>query len=327
MKSTKFCIWPVLLGLTFIAFAHTSIRAQDQNYPDRPIRLIVPFPPGGASANIAQLLSQKLSISLGSPVVLDFKVGAGGMIAGELAAKAQPNGYTILFATGALNINDVFRKTKRYDFGKDLVPIIEVAQAPFVMLVNPKSSAKSASDFAALAKKAPGNLNFGSGGAGAVTHLAGELFKAATSTDIAHVPFNGEAPALAALMGGQVDVAFTTLAAASGQIAGKTLRPLGVLSSQRSALAPEVPTMTEQGIDVVASTWYALMAPAGTPVSILERLQLEAAKTLADEEIRTRITGMGAVPSGGSTAKLKELIGVERIRWKKLAETSGITMD
>ena len=171
-----------------------------------------------------------------------------------LGEAIAPNGYTLLFATGALNINDVLRKARRYDFSKELDPVIEVAQAPFVMLVNPKLPVRNVREFTAYARANPGKLNFGSGGSGAVTHLAGEMFKIAAGLDMVHVPFSGEAPAIAALMGEQVQIAFMTLAAAGGQIAARTLKPLAVLSPQRSALAPEVPTMAEEGYDVVATT-------------------------------------------------------------------------
>ena len=304
-----------------------AVAAQAQTYPDRPVRLVVPFPPGGASGNIAQLLAQRLSLAYGGSFVLDYRVGAGGAIAGEHVARSAPNGYTLLFATGALNINDVLRKARRYDFSKELDPVIEVAQAPFVMLVNPKLPVRNVREFTAYARANPGKLNFGSGGSGAVTHLAGEMFKIAAGIDMVHVPFSGEAPAIAALMGEQVQIAFMTLAAAGGQIAARTLKPLAVLSPQRSALAPEVPTMAEEGYDVVATTWYALMAPAGTPLPLIERLNAEAAKALADPEIRAKITGMGAVPAGGSIAQFRDLIAAERVRWRKLSDATGITLD
>lgn len=314
--------------LALLGFAVGAVPpAVAQVYPDRPVRLVVPFPPGGASANIAQILAQRLSVAYGASFVLDHRVGAGGAIAGEHVAKSVPNGYTLLFATGALNINDVLRKARRYDFVKELDPIIEVAQAPFVMLVNPKLPVANAREFATLARARPGKLNFGSGGLGAVTHLAGEMFKVAAGIDMVHVPFNGEAPAITALLGEQVEVAFVTLAAASGHIAARTLKPLAVLSPQRSALAPEVPTMAEQGFDVIATTWYSLMAPAGTPTSIVERLNVEAAKVVSDPEIRARITGMGAVPVGGTTAQFREMIAAERVRWRKLSDATGISLD
>ena len=313
--------WSLAIGVI------SSGIAQAQAYPDRPVRIVVPFPAGGASGNIGQLLAQRLSAAYGASFVLDYRVGSGGAIAGEHVAKSPPNGYTLLFATGALNINDVLRKTKRYEFAKELDPIIEVAQAPFVMLVNPKLPVNNVREFTAYARANPGKLNYGSGGLGAVTHLAGEMYKVAAGIDMVHVPFNGEAPAIVALMGEQVQVAFMTLAASSGQIAARTLKPLAVLSPQRSALAPDVPTMAEEGLDVIATTWYALMAPAGTPAPIIERLNAEAAKALADPDLRSRITGMGAVPSGGSIVRLKDLISSDRVRWRKLSNTTGITLD
>jgi len=303
--------------------------AWGQAYPAKPIRLVVPFPAGGTTDILARAVGQKLTEAWGQPVVVDNRPGAGGNIGAELVAKAAPDGYTLLMGTvGTHAINASLYAKMPYDHIKDFAPVILVAGVPNVLVVNPAVPVNSVQELIAYAKANPGRLNFASSGSGTSIHLSGELFKVMAGVQMTHIPYKGSAPALQDLIGGQVQLMFDNLPSALPQIKGGKLRALAVTSAARAAALPDVPTVAEAGLPgFEASSWFGVLAPAGTPVAIIARLNAEIAKWLASPEAREKLASQGANAAGGSPEDFAKHIAAETAKWQKVVKESGAKVD
>ncbi len=296
-------------------------------WPEKPIRLIVAFPPGGGTDIVARLLAPALSQRLGQPVSIDNKGGAGGNIGTDAAAKAPADGYTLLMGNIAPNaINVSTFKHLPFDPEKDFSPISLVAVTPNILVVNPSVLANSMAELVALAKAKPGTLNFPSAGRGTSSHLAGELFNAMAKVDMVHVPYKGGGPAFTDLLGGQVQLFFATMPAAMPFVKAGKLRPLAVTSEQRSATLPDLPTIAESGLPgYSAITWYGLLAPKGTPREIVMRLNREINELLRLPAVREQMLAQGFEPSGNSPGEFAAFISSEIVKWGRVVKASGIT--
>ncbi|MEO8675947.1 MAG: tripartite tricarboxylate transporter substrate binding protein [Casimicrobiaceae bacterium] len=309
--------------------ALAAIVASAQTYPAKPIRLVVPFPPGGATDILARDVAQKLTEAWGQQVIVDNRPGAGGNIGSELVAKAAPDGYTLEMGTvGTHAINASLYAKMPYDHVKDFAPVILVAGVPNVLVVNPALPANSVAELIAYAKANPGKLNFASSGNGTSIHLSGELFKFMAGVQMTHVPYKGSAPALQDLLGGQVQLMFDNLPPSLPQIKAGKLRALAVTSLTRAPALPDVPTMAEAGLPgFEASSWFGVLAPAGTPPAIVTKLNAEIAKWLATPEAKERLSKQGANAAGGTPEDFAKHIAAETAKWAKVVKDSGAKID
>ena len=312
-----------------------SSRAQAA-WPAKPVRIVVPFAAGGTTDILARAVAQELTRSLGQSFVVDNKPGAGGNIGADLVAKAAPDGYTLLMGTvGTHAINKSLYAKMPYDPQKDFQPITLVAGVPNVMVVNAEKAAArkiaTVQDFMKYAKANPGKLNMASSGNGTSIHLAGELFKSMTGIYLTHFPFQGSNPALFSLMSGDMDVMFDNLPSAMVHIKSGKLKALAVTSATRSAALPDVPTVEEAGGPSLkgfeASSWFGLLAPAGTPMDIVNRIQQETAKALATPAMKERLLAQGAIPSGNTPAQFAQMIEREMKKWAPVVKASGAKVD
>ena len=306
-----------------------SALGQAPAYPAKPIRLVVPFPPGGATDILARDVAQKLTEAWGQSVVVDNRPGAGGNIGAELVAKAAPDGYTLLMGTvGTHAINASLYAKMPYDHIKDFAPVILVAGVPNVLVVNPALPVNSVAELIAYAKANPGKLNFASSGNGTSIHLSGELFKVMAGVQMTHVPYKGSAPAVQDLISGQVQLMFDNLPPSLPQIKAGKLRALAVTSTTRAPALPDVPTMAEAGLPgFEASSWFGVLAPAGTPPAIVAKLNAEIAKWLATPEAKERLSKQGANAAGGSPEDFVKHIAAETTKWAKVVKDSGAKID
>ena len=302
--------------------------ASPQEYPVKPVRVIVGFPAGGGSDLIARLVAQKLSGALGQPAVVENRPGASANIAAELVAKSAPDGYTLLFGNSSLSISPaVFRKLN-YDPVKDLVPISMASSYPFALTVHPSLPVRSVKELVALAKSKPDALAYASAGAGTMSHLAMELLRLRTGIKVQHVPYKGAAPASVSLISGETQLAFLVMPVAAAQIKAGKLRGLGVAAPARSAAAPEMPTMQEAGVDGhVALQWNGFFAPARTPQAILERLHREVAKAVQLPDVKQRFEAEGATPVGSTPSEFASFFRAEAEKWADVAKRSGTKLD
>ena len=320
------------LGACGALLAAPSVRAQGA-WPTKPVRLVVPFAPGGTTDMLARALAPPLGDALGQQFVVDNKPGAGGNIGAAEVAHAAPDGYTLLMGTvGTHGINQSLYSKMPYDPIKDFAPITMVAGVPNVLVMNPaKAEAakiNSVRDLIRYAKANPGKLNMASSGNGTSIHLAGELFKTMTGTYMVHFPYRGSGPALLDLIGGTMDLMFDNLPSAMPQIKAGKLKALAVTSAQRSAALPDLPTIAEAGVPGFdASSWFGLLAPAGTPADIVNRIQQEAAKAMKTPDLSARLLQVGAIPSGMSPEKFAAFIKAETAKWAKVVKASGAKVD
>lgn len=296
-----------------------------QTYPDRPVRMIVPFAPGGGTDVVGRLTGQKLSDVWGVPVVFDNRPGAGSTVGTAMVAKGTPDGYTIGFASMSLSINATLYRSLPYDPVKDLAPIILVARAPNVLVVHPSIPAKTVKELIAFAKSRPGKLNFSSSGTGGVSHLSAEVFRAAAGIDIVHVPYRGAGPAMTALIGGETQIMMATTPVALPQMKANRLRAIAISSRQRSPLAPDLPTIAENGFPgFETDTWYGLLAPSGTPAAIIRRINADTARILDMPEMKTALGQQGAQPAGGSPDEFKRFVQAEIEKWGKAIHAAKV---
>lgn len=297
-----------------------------QEYPSRPIRMIVAYPPGGGTDIVGRLIAHKLSENLGQNVVVDNRGGATGNIGTELAARATPDGHTLLMgnvAPNAINVS-LFNKLP-YDPVKDFAPVSLVAVTPNILVVPPSLPVKTVKDLIALAKSKPGTLNFPSAGVGSSSHLAGEMLKTMAGIDMVHVPYKGGGPALVALLSGQVQLMFATLPAAMPHVKSGKLRPVAVTSGKRSLTLSDLPTIAESGIaGYEAATWYGLLAPARTPKPVVTRLHGEVVKILAVPGAREQLADQGFEPVGNTPQEFGAYIRAEIVKWGKVIRDAGI---
>jgi tripartite-type tricarboxylate transporter receptor subunit TctC len=311
--------------LACAAFAALATPAAVAAYPDRTIKLIVPFAAGGGTDLFARVTAAKLSELLGQQVVVENRSGAGGSVGAEAAAKAAPDGYTLLLGhTGTLAINPALQAKIPYNPVRDFIPVSLVAETPLVLVVNPAVPANTVQELIALAKAEPGKLNFGSAGNGTGEHLSAELFRNMAGVDIVHVPYNGSAPSNAALLGGQVQLAIGVLPPLVPSIKAGKLRALGVTGSTRSPVLPDVPTIAEAGVAGYESILrYGVLVPTGTPPSIVETLQAAITKAIADPEVRRRLIDAGATPVSTTSAQYDAIRSAELTKWAQIVKASG----
>ena len=319
----------LLVSLLFVATAALPGAAFAQAYPNKPIRLVIPFPPGGATDIIGRTLAQKLSVQLGQNVIVDNKPGAGGTLGSAEAAKAAPDGYTILLATTSTHsIAPSLYKNIPYSVEKDFTPITEVATATNVLIVTPNLPVKDVAELVALAKKNPDALNFASSGNGTIVHLQSELFKLISGTKLTHVPYKGTALAIPDLISGQTHLMFDSLVSALPHIKGGKVKALAVTSTKRTPLLPSVPTVIESGLpDYEVNTYFGLFAPPGTPRDIVQRLQKEAVIAVQSADVRERFASQGAEPVGGTPEALSALIKSETVKWERVIDAGQIKLD
>nr|WP_307640966.1 tripartite tricarboxylate transporter substrate binding protein [Variovorax paradoxus] len=318
-----------------IALAATPSWAQS-TWPNKPVRIVVPFAAGGTTDILARAVAPDLSKAFGQQFIVDNRAGAGGNVGAEIVARAPNDGYTLLMGTvGTHGINRALYPKLPFDPIKDFVPITLVAAVPNVMEMNAdKAKAlniRNVQDFIKYAKANPGKLNMASSGSGTSIHLAGELFKSMTGTFMAHIPYKGSGPALLDMVGGNADVMFDNLPSSMAQIKGGKLTPLAVTSAQRSPALPDLPTVEEAGGPALkgyeASSWFGLLAPAGTSPDIVNRIQQEVAKSLATPAIKEKMLAQGAIPSGNTPAEFTKLIASEHVKWAKVVKDSGAKVD
>ena len=306
-----------VLAVAVVAFALAGATGA-QSFPSKPIRLISPYAAGGANDIVCRVIAEKLSELMGQTVVVDNKPGAGSMVGSTLLVKSPPDGYTIMMADIAHGANPALRKTMPYDTLKDFTPVVLVAELPTVLLVNPSVPANSIAELVAYAKRNPGKLNYSSSGFGSTNHLAAEVFKDELGLDIVHVPYQGGGEAMNALLGGQVQMLFITLPASLPHIKAGKVRALALTSARRMDSLPDVPTVAETvlpGFDI--NLWIGVVAPAGTPPAVVDRLNADFNKVLAMPAVKERITALGANIAGGTPAQFDAFIRKELQRWAK----------
>ena len=320
---------PLLAVLSLVCALSVHFDANAQAYPSKPVRLLVPFAPGGTTDVLARLVAQKLTDSLGQQVVIENKPGAGGNIGTELAVKSPADGYTLVMSfDGTMAINPNTYAKMPFDPQKDLVAVANVAQVPLLIVVHPGVAAKTIAEFVALAKASPGRINYSSAGHGSTGHLTGELLRSRAAIEIVHVSYKGGGQAVQDLLGGQIQMLVTALPTVEGHLKGGKLRALAFTSSRRVPGAPEVPTLAESGYPgLEVLSWYGILAPAGTSAEIVGRLNGEINRLLQAPGMRERLTALGAEPTGGTPEQFAQTIRSDTARWAKVVSTAGIRIE
>jgi tripartite-type tricarboxylate transporter receptor subunit TctC len=316
---------PCLRIFAAAALTLAATVAAAQPYPNKPIRLIVPFPAGGTTDILARTVGQRLTLAWGQPVVIENRPGAGATIGADYVAKAHPDGYTLLMAAVHHTIAANYYKNLPYNLATDLAPVSVVAIVPNVLVVRPDLPVSNVQELIAYAKANPGKLTYASNGAGTAHNLIGEQFKTMTGTDIMHIPYKGSAPALTDLMGGRVTMMFDTVSSCLPYVQAGKLKALAVATSVRSSVLPDVPTLAEAGLkgfDI--ASWFGVMAPAGTPEPIIRQLSTEIARSLADPAVRKQLVPIGAEPVGSSPEAMRTRIADETRRYGELMKHAGL---
>jgi len=313
------------IGASLLGLAGTALA---QAYPSKPVKLIVPYPPGGPTDIVARVIAQKLSTQTGQQFIIDNRPGAGGNTGAEAVARSPADGYTLLVATTAHAINPSLFKTLNYSFTKDFAPVSQLTSGPLVVVVNTALPVKSVAELVALAKADPGKLNFASSGNGQSTHLAAELFNATAGTQIKHVPYKGSAPALTDTIAGQTQVMFDTMLSAMPFVKGGKLRALAVTSAKRSPAAPDLPTVAESGLPgYEAIAWNGLLAPAGTPRDVLAKLSAELRTAMDAPDVRERFEAQGFSAAWTTPEAFASFITGEVDKWSRVVKVSGATVE
>ena len=299
--------------------------AQAQNYPDKPIRLVVPFTPAGSTTLLARMISEHLSPIYGQQVLVENKPGAGAHLGAEFVARAPADGYTLLFGTIGIHAAHAIYPKLNYDPAKDLQPVLLLVELPLVLVVHPSSPAKTVRDFIAMAKAKPGEINFSSAGSGSSTHLTGELFALMAEVKLTHIAYKGSAPAMQDVMGNQVHAMFEQLPTVLPQIQGGRLKALGVTSKARVPQLSDVPTIAEAGVPGYESTsWFTIAAPARTPAPIIQKLNSDMNAMLKTSEFQTRLSGLGMTAIGGSVESAAKHYASETEKWTRVIRTAGL---
>jgi tripartite-type tricarboxylate transporter receptor subunit TctC len=314
-------------GAAAFSAAPRIVRAQTQAYPNRPVRFVVPYPAGGLSDIVARLIGQWLTDRLGQPFIVENKPGASSNLGTEFVARAAPDGYTLINLSSTNTINATMYEKLSFDFLRDIAPVASLVRLNYVMEVNPSVPATTVPEFIAYAKANPGKLSYASTGIGTPAHVATELFKLMTRTDIVHVPYRGAAQALPDLIGGRVQVMFDNMAVSLEHIRAGRVRALAVASAKRVGALPDLPTVSETLPGFEASAMNGIGAPRGTPAEVIERLNREINAALTDPAIRTRLTTLGLEVLPGSAADLGTLLADETAKWGKVVKFAGIKMD
>ena len=305
-----------------------AMNGNAQSYPSKPIRLVVPFPAGGATDIFARVLSQKMGDKLGQSVVVENRPGAGGTIGSDLAAKATPDGYTLLLATSSTHaIGPALNAKMPYDAARDFTPIAHVGNAPSIMLVPNSSPAKTLAEWLKFARQSPGRLNYASSGNGTIVHLTTELFKAQTGAFVVHIPYRGTALAIPDLISGQVDLLFDSLPTGLPHVREGRLRALAVTSAKRSALAPDLPTVAEAVPGFESNTWFGLYGPKGLADETVLKISTAVNQTLLDAEVKDRLAKLGIEPVGGSPKQFSQMVAADAAKWKQIIAQRQIVTD
>lgn len=317
-----------LLALICSVAVLLPLPASAQNYPSRPIRFIVPFPPGGGNDIVGRVIAQKLAEALGQTVVVDNRGGAGGTLGTDMTAKAPADGHTLLINNISLAVNATLIRKLPYDTARDLVPVSIIGRQPNILVVHPGSKARTVRELLDLARARPGTMNYGSGGVGTASHLATELLQLSTATKMSHIPYKGLGPALIDLVGGRVEFIISTMASALPQLKAGKLRPLAATTVKRSAFFPEVPTMIESGVaGYDFTTWYALVVPAATPAPVVARLNGELAKIAVQPAVKESFALQGLETAHTPSAEARNYLAAEIAKWGKVIKASGATAD
>jgi tripartite-type tricarboxylate transporter receptor subunit TctC len=315
--------------LLALAGATLALPAAADVYPSRSIKVISPYAPGGGLDVILRPLLQKMGENLGQSLFIDNRSGANGMIGIDAGAKSVPDGYTLIGVTsGAVTINPSVYRKMAYDTARDIVPVVNVASAPFVMVINPAVPANNVKEFIALAREGKGDLSYGSPGVGGTNHLGAEYFLQLTRLKMVHVPYRGSQPLMSDLVGGQVKMAFDSIMATLPFVRAGRLRALGIVAAKRSAIAPEIPTLAEAGGPTFElNSWYGIMAPAGTPAAVITKINSEAIKALADPQLRAVYAKMGNDIIGGTPAQFAAQIRDDTAHWAEVAKAANVHAD
>ena len=318
-----------LISIAIVSLLVLTMQATAEHYPDRVVRIVNPYPPGGSVDVMARILAQKLSDNLGQQFIVENRSGGGGNTGSDYVAKAEPDGYTLLFtAPGPLTVNQTLYTKLAFDPAKDFAPIALFATAPIVLIVNPAVPANNVQELIALAKKEPGKINFASAGNGTTNHLSGELFKSRANIDIVHVPYRGAGPAMNDIVGGHVQMFFDLMPVVLPQIATGKVRALANAGAKRPSALPDVPTIAEQGLaGFDASSWYGLVAPARTPEPVLAKLRDEVAKALKAPDMIARIHELGSEPGTVFGSDFGAFMAEETRKWADVIRTSGAKAD
>ena len=316
---------PLLLASLWTAALCAGARAAD--YPVRPVKWIVPYPPAGTTDVLARIVAQWLTEKMGQPFVVENKPGAGNNLGVEAVVNAPPDGYTMLLVNPANGINATLYKNLSFNFMRDIAPVVGLVRTPNVMEVTPGLPVKTVAEFIAYCKANPGKLNMASSGSGTSVHLSGELFKSMTGCDMVHVPYKGAGPALVDLIGGQVQVIFDNLPSSIGHIKGGRLRALAVTSEQRDPSLPNVPTVAETVPGYEATAWFGIGMPRGTPREFIDKINAEVNRALADPKMRERLAELGGRPIAGSPEDFGRVIAAETAKWEKVVVSSGAKVE
>lgn len=318
----------ITLSSLTLAACLPMASAHAQGYPDKPIKIVVPYSPGGGGDILARMFAEKLKDRLGQPVIVENKPGAGTLIGSEFVAKAPADGYTLLLTTNSLLIAPILNASAaKFDPVKDLAPVIPIGSIAIMLVANPSLPANNAAELVSYLKKNPGKVSFASAGAGGITHLSGELFKMRAGVDMVHVPYKGAAPALTDLMGGQVELLFDAVITAYPHVKSGKLKAIGLGNATRWAGAPDVPTIAESGLpNFKVSGWYGVLAPAGTPPKVLERLNTEANAIIKDPDFAIKLRDNGLTPMGGSLEQYRATVQEDHATWLKVIKDGNITL-
>lgn len=318
----------VLKAIAATGLLACATAAAADTYPGKPIKWVVPFPPGGAMDTMARTLGEKLSVSMKQPVVIENRPGAGGVIGSGIVAKAAPDGHTMMIVSIGHAVNPAIYPKLRYDATRDFEPVSLVGIVPNLLVAHPSVKANNVKELITLAKAQPGKLTYASAGNGTTVHLGAELFNSMAGTDILHVPYKGSAPAVTDLMGGQVDIMFDSLSSAKPYVESGKLKALAVTTARRSSAFPNVPTLAEAGLPgYELSGWYAVFVPAKTPKPIVERLHAELTRALKLPDVRARFALIGAEPVGSSPQELANTLNTETARWARIVRERNIKAD
>lgn len=313
--------------IAICAVLFVSVPAAADQYPQRPVRLIIPYPPGGAGDIVGRLLGNSLSAAMGQQFVSDNRGGGGQIIATQISAGAAPDGYTLFLASATHSINPALRNKLPYDTLKDFAPVTLVAESPLVFVVHPSLKATSIKELIALAKTQPGRINYASSGPGSGGHMSVELLKSLTGIDLVHIPYKGAGPALVDVVAGQVQIICTSPLPAMPHVKTGRLRALAMTSLKRAPAYPEVPTVAETVPGYQSTLWYALLAPAGTSQAIVKKVHDETVKALAAPQMREQLQALGATPVGNSPQELQNFIRDEIAMWTRLVKQANIRLD
>jgi tripartite-type tricarboxylate transporter receptor subunit TctC len=315
-------LWLALLALSVVALSG-PVDAQD--YPNKPIKFVVPYPPGGGTDVVARIVNEPLATALGQPIIIDNRGGAAGNLGTDIVAKAPADGYTILFTLSSHTINPKLYEKLPFDVERDFVPVSLVALIPQILVVNPSVPIANVKELIAYAKANPGKLNYASVGIGSPAHVAGELLKQKADIDMVHVPYKGGGPAITDTIGGQVQLAFVSLPAALQHVKSGRLRAIAVTSAKRSASAPDVPTIAEAGVPgYVVDSWYGALAPAKTPPAIVAKLNAAFVKVLENPQVKENLFAQGAEAASSSPAEFDRRIKEELAKWELVIKSAGI---